>query len=139
MPNYCENKLKVSGEEKDVEQFIEKVKGDTEPLQFGSLVPVPNELRGDGEVMSNELYEWRLRNWGTHWEPTDVEIDRYGIGVVYEFLTAWTPPIPWLEHVSKLFPNLQFKLFYEEEGMDLFGSWRSDGKDGYGNEETGHN
>jgi hypothetical protein len=33
------------------------------------------------------------------------------------FFTAHAPPIPWLETLAKLFPNLWLKLEYHEPGM----------------------
>lgn len=32
-----------------------------------------------------------------------------------QFDTAWSPPIPWLKHVSTLYPDIRFRLDYEEE------------------------
>jgi hypothetical protein len=44
------------------------------------------------------------------------------------FQTAWAPPIGWLENVSAQFPELEFKMIFQEEGQGFCG--RADGIDG---------
>ena len=47
MPNWCENWLHVSGDEKDVDAFVKAVaSSDPEQgvLSFGALLPVPKRL-----------------------------------------------------------------------------------------------
>lgn len=39
----------------------------------------------------------------------------------YLFETAWSPPIPWIAKTSERYPNLKFKLEYEEMGCDFCG------------------
>jgi hypothetical protein len=43
------------------------------------------------------------------------------IKVTYFFNTAWSPPIPVIEEMGKMFPNLEFQLDYFEQGMDFNG------------------
>ena len=40
----------------------------------------------------------------------------------FTFNTAWAPPIPWLEKVGSIFPNLWLKLEYDEPGMCIRGT-----------------
>ncbi|MFI3294010.1 MAG: hypothetical protein SNI70_10905 [Rikenellaceae bacterium] len=37
------------------------------------------------------------------------------------FLTAWSPPIAWVEQLATLFPDLNFHLEYEESGSYFAG------------------
>lgn len=56
-------------------------------------------------------YEWRCEHWGTKWDATDCEILNEADGlVVFQFDTAWGPPLVALGHLSKLFPNTEFFL-----------------------------
>ena len=78
---------------------------------------------------SNNWYDWNVRNWGTKWDvaSTDEEIysetslidegidDNQKYFLVYRFDTAWSPPIPVIEKLSKQYPSLKITLDYEEE------------------------
>jgi hypothetical protein len=96
---------------------------------FNALYPVPEDIRklgyscdkmntfriGDKAV---DGWSWQNRHWGTKWEMLEPiiheESDTHGI---YEFDTAWYCPIPWLEHVSRMFPKLRFEIAYESPGI----------------------
>ena len=80
-------------------------------------------------VQSNNWYDWNVRNWGTKWDvaSTDEEIysetslidegidDNQKYFLVYRFDTAWSPPIPVIEKLSKQYPSLKINLDFEEE------------------------
>ena len=76
----------------------------------------------------NSWYNWNVRNWGTKWDvavSSDNEYpDTYMEGpvtngensvVFYNFQTAWSPPFPAMEKLSKQYPSLLLTLSYEEE------------------------
>lgn len=61
-------------------------------------------------------YEWCLANWGTKWDAYEVEVNR-DVGLVrLEFLTAWSPPIAWVEFASDKYVDLTFEDRWIEEG-----------------------
>lgn len=73
----------------------------------------------------NDWYSWNIRNWGTKWdvavydneEYSDTEIMDEGSGfIIYKFNTAWSPPFPVIQKLSKQYPDLLVDLEYEEEG-----------------------
>lgn len=85
MPNWCHNKLAVSGEREAVEAFIRKVQvplddaTDDKPataLTFRAHVPQPADVESytspSGSVMSRlgggGWYAWRVDHWGTKWD-----------------------------------------------------------------------
>lgn len=98
MPNWCENKLTVAGEQKNIEAFFDASTGlpadypltefekklypDYErPTEkrfcFNALVPVPGEVLeigfdGHGVLGADDEridgYNWQIRNWGTKWD-----------------------------------------------------------------------
>jgi hypothetical protein len=41
--------------------------------------------------------------------------------IIYVFETAWEPPVPWVTETSKKYPNLKFRLEFEEMGCDFCG------------------
>ena len=68
-------------------------------------------------------YSWCISHWGTKW---DLCRDRFysslnGGRAEYYFDTAWSPPCPWLEKVSRDWPDLSFELVYYETGAGLAG------------------
>ena len=83
-------------------------------------------------------YEWVIQNRGTKWNCSECEISdenyySYKDGkfgeIKYTFNTAWSPPIPVIEAMSKKYPKLKFDLRYFERGMGFNGIFRvQDGK-----------
>lgn len=130
----------------------EEKANETEPrFCFNALVPTPKEvldigydarnviprinqkyaLRGHA-VMPLDGYHWNIANWGTKWDIYYANITPDSIGwqdgdheLNLVFLTAWSPPIAWLETVVALYPSLHFLMHCEEPGCffagDVFG------------------
>lgn len=60
-------------------------------------------------------YEWRIENWGTKWDATNPEVAETEEGLVYRFLSPWSPPEPVILAMSSQHPSLLFRLEFEEE------------------------
>lgn len=102
--------------------------------------PIPHKEGEDDESYKNRLeelrekyghsgwYNWRVSNWGTKWDACESDWDLDDECLTIHFQTAWSPPIGWLENVSAQFPELVFKMTFQEEGMGFCG--RADGVDG---------
>lgn len=124
MPNWCSNILTITPKDNKKNTLMElkafyyenkgSIDGERQDLTFSSGVPLPKK---NGELD----YDKRNVMWGTKWEPTDVYYEDKGDELHYSFETAWSPPIEWVENVSKYYPNLMFNLEYEEPGMGLYG------------------
>ena len=116
MPNWFYFSLNVSGEKKDVEQFVENVKGsekfETEgrEFDFNHFIPQPENLYRDNLSTDKEKeleeqgipswYVWNNQNWGTKWNSVDTKIiEDEKDGLTYTFNTAWDCP---REIVNKL-------------------------------------
>lgn len=129
MPNWCHNVMYVRGEKKDLQAFDKIFKGfpDRPPegksfadlerkYSFNALYPIPND---------EDWYKWSVDNWGTKW---DIYYSDYTGAFfceneyTYTFDTAWSPPEPWLKHVSTLFPTLEFEIQYYEPGIMFAGT-----------------
>jgi hypothetical protein len=135
MPNFCQNRLEVSGDVAVIEQFANRVRKGNSILSFDSLIPTPPEmLVGDALLgASPAWYTWRCENWGTKWDAQD-SLDVEGVqqynkhfclvtqwmdGV--DFLTAWSPPSAFVEKASALYPELTFMLRFYEGGVGFAG------------------
>ena len=136
MPNWCQNTFEVFGPNEDVRRFTYDIhsgegRGYAGPtLSFERHLPTPPEmLEPTGSATGlPEWYNWRVLNWGTKWDASEVEkvLDQpdYVAGmalVTYSFVTAWSPPLEWLKRVLVQYPTLAAKLCYREEGMGFEG------------------
>lgn len=93
-------------------------------LDFSLGVPLPTEviaLQNDyyttEQMMDpNNPLHWQSRNWGTKWNCRESKVKaRDDKNLIYDFVTAWSPPIPWLAKISKKYPNCFLQLFYINE------------------------
>ena len=120
MPNWCENNLTVVGPEEKLTAFVAHVADGKEAISFNKTVPEPFEK---SEYLTDSQHDWRLENWGAKWDVHDVDVVENPGCYDYSFMTAWTPPIPWLERMAKEWPDLEFYLKYDEPGMEIHGVW----------------
>lgn len=59
-------------------------------------------------------YGWNIANWGTKWNAHDTEkLDKDTI----VFDTAWSAPVPVIEQLSKMSPEIAIKHWYADENM----------------------
>lgn len=93
-------------------------------LDFSLGVPQPPEIlanQNDSYTMDqmmnpNNPLNWQRRNWGTKCSCWDSKVKtRDNKNLIYDFVTAWSPPIPWLAQISRKYPNCFFQLFYINE------------------------
>lgn len=135
MPNQVQNKLTISGDENSISQFKDLM-GDKFSLE--KIIATPKEfLENDSENKEQpygkhtlsegitikkglpEWYKWRIINWGTKWDVDFCEQK----DLVYEFVTAWSPPTLALVNLSRKIPNLIMRLEYEEPMNDVYSSY----------------
>ncbi len=125
MPNWCENDVTISGDEKKVKAFIKFVSSKQSKFDFNKIYPMPKELEGtvsgsedmkpDKQKVNSELwkvefgadnwYDWRNMHWGTKWglDPNGIGMVDEGDYVEYSFDTAWSPPLGILEALDRKF------------------------------------
>ena len=67
-------------------------------------------------------YDWSVEHWGTKWNALidDEERERNLTGEIIFFHTAWSPPIPIMNHLACKYPNVNFILeyFHEQDPND---------------------
>lgn len=145
MPNWCQNKLNISGPKKELARFARENKSKGRSLSFEKLLPTPDSLvetaspkPGPGTIeermhqhvleiaglaQPSDWYTWRVQKWGTKWDVggEGIRIERTEGGLLYDFDTAWSPPLPWVAVAAKAYPSLRFDIKYCECGNDFSG------------------
>ena len=137
MPNWCLNCLEVSVSSADnihiLNNFIEFNNSDESELDFNKLIPIPDELEGTNtnQEKNQDLinkygydnwYDWNINNWGTKWNACEVDSNKNNeMEIIYNFQTAWSPPVPWCTTLFDKYPELNIKLEYEEPAMNFGG------------------
>ena len=117
----------------DIQLFKERAKGEDTDLSLNSLYPMPGELEGTvspsfsrnktlmGRYGADNWYDWCISNWGTKWDVQAVLEDEGHGYLEYSFDSAWSPPVEWLEKAARDYPELYFRLKYEEEDASFVG------------------
>lgn len=140
MPNWCDNHLTLRATRKadvpTLAKFVHKaklaVKGDRLLAEFYpepdyskiTVKPTFPKIVGNNNPVKPDQawWDWRVQKWGTKWDISEASLrvvsDRE---LRIDFMSAWSPPIAWMTHVSKKFPALHFVLEYEEGGMGFEG------------------
>ena len=108
MPNYCENILTIRT--KELPDIFKKNEGRDE-LDFEKIIPMPKSEE-------DNWYHWRTKHWGTKWNASETWIDKQNEQIVISFDTAWAPPIPIVEELSKQY---DLTLEWLEEANELGG------------------
>lgn len=147
MPNWCECSLTIKGEGKELKKFKAFAKEDKRALSFNKFIPYPEHFRKQDEqaeeivkkIKKGKLsasarikngytaggYEWCVRSWGTKWDlGNDLYVELDDKSLIYQFDTAWAPPIPVVCAMSLKFPLLIFVLKYDEPGMQFKGKYK---------------
>ena len=66
---------------------------------------------------AGDWYEWAIKNFGTKWGAYDAEkVEPIKGGMIFRFLTAWSPPAQWFVTTAKQFPKLKFIDYWQDEG-----------------------
>ena len=122
MPNWCCNRLTLTGYAEFLNKFNENNLDDEKNLDFSKSVPFPEDKYANKEWLS-----WRILNWGTKWIAVDTIISMNLLEndststIIYEFSTAWAQPSEWIMKTAKLYPAIEFELKYFEQNYDISG------------------
>ena len=143
MPNWCFNKVTVTGDKKKMDVFKNKAFVNDE-FKFQNLIPMPKELLdttsgylGENTPKQKELekqqarnikkygykdwYDWAYSKWGTKWD-VDAYVEWDGDDVIeITFDSAWGPPEGVHKYIVNEFPDLSVSWFYDEPGMEVAG------------------
>ena len=116
MPNWMRVTLEISGDKKQMTEFINTI-GDgvdsEQIINFEKIIPPPeNIFRGNIGNKEREYceknnipnwYDWNTANWGTKWNASYCELNSNQEGhMVLLFETAWALPVPILERIEEM-------------------------------------
>ena len=147
MPNWCHNRVSVYSENiKQVDKLFDIFNN---PEPFNELIPspvwskTPNEdgelpvldehKDADGKVVfttnkfpksgknDDRWYDWQLQNWGTKWEPANIDVEQCEEELEITFDTAWSPPEDICRAIREQFPDVTVSWFYDEPSMEVAG------------------
>lgn len=135
MPNWCSNRLDVSGPKAAVEAFIKKAACKDNPLSFNSLVPQNKKAKGyqDAQAMhvvghddapNFNWYRWNCDHWGCKWDCSEADLEVSTVDGVtnatFTFQTPWAPPTEFYKAITKKFKELSFDAYAWEPGMSFW-------------------
>ncbi len=119
MPNWCSNSVEVTGPGRVLAAWVKNVERNagSDTGLFGTfVVPAYNDD-------NSNWYDAQIVAWNTKWDieinKLDWDIQDDGVKLVFD--TAWSPPMGWLETMSRDWPSLQFAIAFEEQGMCFMG------------------
>ena len=161
MPNHCQNDLWINGNPEDIKRLLSHIGADKEPpiFDFNTIIPYPENLREmdremdevyknpsllktyqakwgtDNDGYSNGGYNWCCSNWGTKWNAYNVARRDY-LGACITFQTAWTPPIPVIVALAKMFPKCSLSLEYFEMGIAFCGGFSCVSREDWSEEDV---
>jgi hypothetical protein len=142
MPNWVDNTILVRGSHEELTRFKNHIdtqpeyaqEGDYDGFSFHSFITLPKGadkevyLGTHGVVAGEEVgkedinwYNWNTTNWNTKWDACDVDVSLSSLptgeleSIFITYRTAWSPPEPVWPAMSRMFPELLFKFWYEEE------------------------
>jgi hypothetical protein len=144
MPNWCYNHLTITGEKTNLDRIkfrledIEK-KDDVSPGIFMALVGRDQSMELH-EYENGGWYDSNVSYWGTKWDVSYNEsgVDYSDDTITMSFQSAWSPPIPFIQHLGRLF-NVECELYYEEPGCDFCGKSYFNNQDGLMEEDYTYN
>jgi len=148
MPNWCENRIKISGSTEKINKLWEDVNSSG---LLNALRPQPDNLflenlDSEKRLELNEdgvpnWYDWRIENWGTKWEVNaeDLCVVDNGDGTSYiwgDFVSAWSPPVEAYIAFNEADNGCEVEGWYFELGCDFCGLYNSKDGDLYCNDIT---
>lgn len=126
MPNWCNNYIKISGEESNMKPiydfFTESEKTpEVESFVMSTLVPEDEEfekIKESGEFLLTPYTEF----WGCKW---DFSVNESNCDITPTFITltpatAWSPPEPFCKKLSEKY-GVDVEIIYSEGGCDFAG------------------
>ena len=138
MPNWCFNKVKISGSKanlKRIEKVLKRCKKDR--IFFDRIFPIPKSLR-DTETSSRKpanesfqdmfkpgyefknWYDWCVVNWGTKWDAEIFNMDIKADCILIDLHSAWSPPVAFFKKFSEIF-GVTVELRYIEDALFYIG------------------
>jgi hypothetical protein len=131
MPNWCLNKIKITGINKNLRRVSKKIKNickqdDNEIGLMESLVGREPTI-SDEDYFNGGWYDSNMDYWGTKWDVSknDFVFEATDDCINLEIETAWSPPLEFCKLLSKKY-GVIIKLKYYEPGIGFCGKFEID-------------
>lgn len=121
MANWVYNNVEVHGTKEQILEMLNYgLKQDgKEPIS--SPDEVPNvKLSMESYVPMPQTYRDAEFEFGKFEKSAETD----GWAISFDFDTAWAVPLPFYTKISKLFPMLEYEVYYEEEDYAFVGTFK---------------
>lgn len=120
MPDIIHNKVILNTDDQTASNIRKRLEHDDELFDLDRIVKEPDDIKHKDESLLSDLQLfWRDLTWGTKWQPMDVD---WKNDKEICFDTAWKPPIPALQELSKELPAQDsIIVLYTDEFIDDIG------------------
>jgi hypothetical protein len=113
MPTWAYNRLAATGSAAALARFADAVRFDV-PFAFERILPTPPE--------TDDPRAWRVAHWDTKWDACYCSVSGSAAGgLLYEFQSAWSPPVPVIREASRQHPPVTLVHEYAGEFADYAG------------------
>ena len=126
-----ETSEKIFETQEEVDAYKEKYKDHP-------IIPVYAHTQEQADALQEKYgvdnwYDWAIENWGTKWEPNEVDMGmnwEEDNTLSYAFNTPWSPPIAIYHALIEKYPEIKENIswFYNEPGMQFAGYLNTEGK-----------
>jgi hypothetical protein len=123
MPNWCNNSITISGDEKIISALVRVIENtkNGEDRVFQSLIGYPDHMTKDD--YDKDWYDTNVSWFGTKWDVSysscNMEYEETEIRLSPD--TAWSPPIEFLTNLVKQYDGIEAYIFYSEGGIGFSG------------------
>ena len=130
MPNWCNNNIRIYGDEGTIRTLTAVLKGlKQEDKVFESLIGLPTHLTTS--QYDENWYDTNVNWFGTKW---DISYDQHTFDYTKDDITfccstAWSPPIPFMENLCKMY-QVNGHIYYSEGGIGFTGETTFTWQDG---------
>lgn len=117
MPNIIHNKIILNTDDQTASNIRKRLEHEGELFDLDRIVKEPDDIKHeDDRLLSDIQLFWREMTWGTKWQP--IKVDWKNDKEIC-FDTAWHPPIPALQELSKELPAQDNIIcFYTDEFIE---------------------
>ena len=121
MPNHVYSALKfIYHDDKGemIEKISQSIKSEKSLFDFNKIIPEPLEIKHENpDILSDASCEWRKENWGTKWNAYDIILrQKDNWKMIIHFQTAWSVPLPILNKLSTMFPDVEINYIGADDG-----------------------
>jgi hypothetical protein len=118
----CNNSILAIGDSTDIDAFLDRVMPKTggecradEVDWLDRVVPAPFGLTG------RQAKIWKDDNWGCSESSHPSHFRHSPVDLQINLLTTDTPPLKWVQGVSRQFPTLRMYIAYHEDDQGFYG------------------